>query len=397
MVAPAPKPPAQPSGFHRPGLLVSIARTPLRVGVHGAGEVATASYGVLSTLRPLLDKITFAAVSDADPDLARWAAGRFGAAGWYRSLDEMLERAEIDAVVNLVPVHERGGTSLQVVDAGKHLALEKVLAPTLEEADALIAVAEQRGVVITCSPCNMLYPARQEARRLVREGVIGRVAFAKVRASGPGPAAIHDWPTDPTWYYGPGMGPVLDLGVSGLADMVGIIGPVRRVTAFSGITRATRTVRSGPFEGHVVDVKADDNTVALFDFGDNTFGVFDSSFNVSGTRAPSFEVFGSDGALSIPNNTTEEARGLEMFHQHTGAGLGGWTALDVNRFSAAQRRLDTIGRNAVLDHLVDVVEGRTPNLLTARIARHLLEIAAAISQSAQSGTAVELQTDTFEL
>jgi predicted dehydrogenase len=78
-------------------------------------------------------------------------------------------------------------------------------------------------------------------RRLLDAGAIGKVAFAKVRSSHGGPASWA-FPTDPTWFYQLGAGPLFDLGVYGIHTITALLGPARRVTAFSGITEPTRTV-----------------------------------------------------------------------------------------------------------------------------------------------------------
>ena len=95
------------------------------------------------------------------------------------------------------------------VQASKHLVSEKPLATTMEEANALIETAAAQGLTIVCAPPNMLYPYYQEVRRLIGEGTIGRVAFARVRSSNGGPGATW-WPNDPTWFYQRGSGPLFD-------------------------------------------------------------------------------------------------------------------------------------------------------------------------------------------
>src|SRR5690348_2058950 len=66
----------------------------------------------------------------------------------------------------------------------------------MADADAIEAAARAAGVLVVCSPPNMIYPSRREARRLVEDGAVGQVALAKVRASHAGPAAMS-WPLDP--------------------------------------------------------------------------------------------------------------------------------------------------------------------------------------------------------
>ena len=101
----------------------------------------------------------------------------------------------------------------------------------------------------------------------MQAGAIGQPCFARVRSSHGGPAA-GNWPLDPTWFYQEGSGPLLDMGVYGIHEITGILGPAKRVVAFSGITEQVRTVRGGPFKGKQIDVTADDNTLLMLDFGE---------------------------------------------------------------------------------------------------------------------------------
>jgi predicted dehydrogenase len=76
----------------------------------------------------------------------------------------------------------------------------------------------------------MLARQWREARRLVRDGAVGNVAFARVQSSHAGPAGMA-WPADPTWFYQQGAGPLLDLGAYGIDRITGILAPARRVSA----------------------------------------------------------------------------------------------------------------------------------------------------------------------
>ena len=368
----------------------------LKLGVLGIGAIATVDYGVLPNLHHINDKVSLVALADPIADRAEAAAARFGATEHYGSLDEMLEKADIDAVLNLTPIPAHGATSLRILEAGKHLATEKPLASTMAEADAIIKTATARDLHVVCSPPNMLYPSRIEAARLIRAGVIGKVAFAKVRASHGGPASMMNWPTDPSWFYQEGSGPLFDVGVYGIHEMLGLLGPAKRVSAFSGITEPTRVVRSGPAAGKEVDVTVDDNTLIMLDFGGSTFAVVDGTFNVNAAKGPRLEVFGRAGTLNLPNNLlVDGGRGIDLFRLDAAAGVSGWVDLDLAHLEPAQRRVDKLRRALLADHLADVVAGTTAPVLGADVARHALEIMLKAHESARSGRVVDLQT-TFD-
>jgi predicted dehydrogenase len=374
----------------------SPATGPLRVGVLGAGVIATADYGVLPNMRHIAGKASVTAIADTVPGRAQAVAERFGIPQAFGSLADMLADADIDAVANLTPIPVHAELSLQILASGRHLVTEKPLATTMADADEIAAAARSAGVLVVCSPPNMIYPSRQEARRLVAAGAIGQVALAKVRASHAGPAAMG-WPLDPTWFYQDGSGPLFDIGVYGLDELTGILGPARRVTAFSGITERQRRAVGGAFDGLLIDVTADDNTVMLLDFGDSCFGLADGTFNMHATRAPRLEVFGREGTLVMHYNTNETGPNppVELYQAATPGPegrRGGWAELDLSHLDRGQQHVGRVRRAVLIEHLADCLrEGREPELSLAR-ARHVLEIMIKAMDSARTGEAVELET-----
>lgn len=240
----------------------------------------------------------------------------------------------------------------------------------------------------------MLYPVRREVQRLVRENGIGKVCFARVRSSHGGPAS-GAWPMDPTWFYQKGSGPLFDMGVYGIHDITGILGPAKRVVAFSGITEPVRIVRGGPFKGKKIEVTEDDNTLLMLDFGESTFAVVDGTFNVNAAKSPQIEIFGREGTINLtdsmgPRDPT--APPFEVFRLDAVPGVDGWITPRAHAVLAAQRRFEELGRTAVIEHLVDCVRTGERPILSAEHARHALEIMIGAKESARTGQAISLQT-----
>jgi predicted dehydrogenase len=365
------------------------AQTPLRVGVLGAGGIATIPEGVLPNMHHITDKATVVAVADLLEGRAEEAAAQFGIPEHYSSLDDMLANAGLDAVVNLTPIPAHAETSIKIVEAGKHLAVEKPLATTLAEADAIIDAARARELTIICAPPDMLYSPYVQARNLIREDVIGKVAFARVRSSHAGPGGgPAGWPFDPTWFYQDGSGPLLDMGVYGIHEITGLLGPAKRVTAFAGITEPTRVVRGGPHAGLEIPVTTPDNCLFMLDFGEATFAVVDGTFNVHASRSPKVEVFGRKGAMALFRTDGPD---LEVYRTDVAPGVDGWIA-PSHWPAVADPRREMLKRALLVDHLADCVRERKAPVLSAEHARHALEVMLAAFQSAREGRVIELTT-----
>ena len=273
------------------------AESRLRVGVLGAGMIATIGYGYLPHLGKIRDRVELAAIADLRIDLARSVAEAHEIGRAVESLDDLLA-LDLDAVVNLLPGPAHFTASKRILEAGRHLVTEKPITSTLSEADELLDLADRRNLYIVAAPADMLASEWVRARDLVARGALGKVAFARVQSSHAGAAALS-WPVDPSQFYQQGVGALLDLAVYGLTQVTGVLGPARRVSALSGITVPERPVRGGPFDGMTIPVSAPDNNLVLIDFGDATFAVVDGTFNVVASRSPRMEVFGLEGTLLV--------------------------------------------------------------------------------------------------
>jgi len=361
---------------------------PLRIGILGSGGIAVASYGVLPNLRHYAGQIETVAIADVNVDRAQQVADEYGIRHAFGSLTEMIAGVPLDAVINLTPIPVHFQTCKEILSAGLHLATEKPLASTLAEADELIELAEAQGVTVVCAPPDLLFEPYARAAELVGEKAIGKVAFARVHSSHSGPGGgPNGWPSDPTWFYQQGSGPLLDMGVYGIHEITGILGPARRVVAFSGITESTRVVRGGPHAGLEINVDVDDNALFMLDFGDSTYAVIDGTYNLHASKSPKVEIFGRRGVINV---LTPGGDPLELYRTDLAPGVDGW--VDSPRPLADNQLRQKYGRAIMIGHLAECVRTERRPLLSAEHARHALEIMLAVETSARESRIVELTT-----
>ena len=336
------------------------------------------------------DEVVVTAVADPVEARARAVAAQYAIPAVYPTLEAMLAGADLDLVINLTPIPLHGATSRTILEAGKHLVVEKPIATTMEDADALVELATRKGLTYVVAPPNMLHANRRAAKRLIADGAVGQPCFARVRSSHGGPAA-GDWPLDPTWFYQEGSGPLYDMWVYGIHDITGILGPAKRVVAFSGITEPVRTVRGGPFKGKTIAVTADDNTVLMLDFGGSAYAVVDGTFNVNASRSPQIEIFCRAGTVVLNNPGQDPgAPPLELFRLDAAPGVDGWITPRGRGGDEAQRQ--RYRRAILVKHLVDCLKSGEPPVLSAAHARHALEIMLKAVESARCGRALDLTT-----
>jgi predicted dehydrogenase len=114
---------------------------PPRIGVAGTGSLG---YHHARLLRGVAG-ITFSGFYEADAARAATVAGELGIRA-YPTLDALL--ADVDALSVVTPTRFHHAVARAALEAGKHLLIEKPITATIEEADDLIALAKQKGVMV---------------------------------------------------------------------------------------------------------------------------------------------------------------------------------------------------------------------------------------------------------
>lgn len=115
--------------------------TPLRIGVIGTGSLG---YHHARILRDL-NGVVFKGFFEANTERAGTVARELGIRA-YPTIDALL--ADVDAVSIVVPTSKHHEVAMQALNAGKHLLIEKPITVTLAEADELLALAEQKGLMV---------------------------------------------------------------------------------------------------------------------------------------------------------------------------------------------------------------------------------------------------------
>ncbi len=112
-------------------------------------------------------------VCDLDAALAGRIAAENGAAGIFKTMDEALTDKRINALDICLPHHMHYGAAMQAFAAGKHVFIEKPIANSLSEADAMTEKATASGLVLAVLENFRYEPGVIRASELMAAGVIG--------------------------------------------------------------------------------------------------------------------------------------------------------------------------------------------------------------------------------
>jgi predicted dehydrogenase len=343
---------------------------PLRVGVIGAGRMGMI-HGHLLQVHPETQLVGFA---DRHAGLQSHLESQGLRAPVFSDAAALLEKAAPEAVFVCTPTH----THLEVVRAclarRPHLFVEKPLAATRADAEAILKLARDAGVVHSSGYVYAHLPVVQRAKQLLESGVLGEVLRFTSHAY-----VSEVFGRKSGWFFQKelsGGGVVANMGSHLLFILGWFFGRPRRVTA------TTSSHASG----------LDDSAQALFVFESGASGVLDASWSMPGSQMLSYgvTVAGRRGTLVL------ERERILLHLLEAGAGFeAGW-----NEIHASELQADTafdvsphIGGEAFYRQLQVFVDacrsGRQPfcSLLEACNTQRMID---AIYESAASGRPVEL-------
>lgn len=260
------------------------------IGIIGGGymgkahAVAMSAVGALfgTPLRPRLEMV--AATSDASAERHAQAFGFARGTGDWRKL---VADPKVEAVVVASPPETHLEITRAVAAAGKPLFCEKPLGASLGDAEAMVAAAEEAGIVNMIGFNYIRTPASRYARQLIEEGAIGDITWFRGEHT-------EDFYADPetpaTWRAeGESNGCMGDLAPHMINCALALMGPVSSVMAEIETVHATRG--GAP-------VTNDDQGQIMCRFAGGAMGHLFFSRTATGRKMGYiYEIFGTKGAL----------------------------------------------------------------------------------------------------
>ncbi|HUJ90111.1 MAG TPA: Gfo/Idh/MocA family oxidoreductase [Syntrophorhabdales bacterium] len=297
-----------------------------------------------------VDRTRVIAAADVRIDHLQAFSKEFGVEKAYLDYEEMLAREELDIVSICAYAHDRYRMVVDAVNAGvKGIWCEKAFATSLEEAEAMVALCEEQGVTLIVGHTRRWSPDYQHARRLLKDGAIGKPLSVVCHFSG---SMVHT-------------------GTHAFDVLRFFFGEARWVEA-----RLEPQREKQPDDIHHAKrlVQYDVGGYALVTFENGVYAT------VHGDSKEyflfEFDIMGTEGRLRIGNwlfelfeaEMSEREQGLRELHSKD---TGAWQ--EENPFVAA------------VHHLIDCMEGRSENVSSPRDGMAALEMALAIQESHLNG------------
>lgn len=153
----------------------------IRVGVIGVGSFGELHVAAYQTLWG----VEVTALCDPREERLREVGERYGIVGRHRDYRELCAREDVDLVSVVTPEGEHRAPALAAASQGKHLFVEKPLATTLEDGEAILQAASQAGVQLMVGHLLRFENKYATVKRLLEEGRLGRVVSLHARRNRP--------------------------------------------------------------------------------------------------------------------------------------------------------------------------------------------------------------------
>ncbi len=254
---------------------------PITVAVLGFWHVHAAEYAARVHQHPETELV---GVWDDDPRRGHAGADAVNAA-FVDDLDDLLNNVEAVTVTTATTTHH--ATMLRAAHAGKHIFTEKLLAPTVTEAQEIIAAADDAAVALMVSLPALYHGYTRAIVGELERGRLGELTHCRIRLSNDGASAgwLPDGFYDPAAAVG---GALSDLGCH----------PIYLMQLFLGITPITVSATYGAFSKRPVE----DQAVVTLGYADGAIGVVETGFL---SRDPlSIEIHGAAASLAYDDTAS---------------------------------------------------------------------------------------------
>lgn len=336
----------------------------VRIGIAGSGFMGRTN---AETVTKYLQRARLVAI--AGGSRAPALAAEYGAA-CEPSVETLLARRDIDAVLISTPHAEHAAQAVAAAQHGKHILLDKPMATTVEDCDRILAAVDAARVKLMIMYGQRFRICNIEARRLIRDGAIGKVqsVMELILASG-GLASLPPWQSR-TENCGTFIG-----------HAVHNIDRIRWLTG-AEIASVSAQVRRDPATGNEVA------TMALLSLTNGAMATIWEQWDVA---APAFPRSGSGAWIAGDAGSLD----LDAYGQLRLSRAGEWTTV------AEQEPIDWKGQGmlspvrmkayqAQHQEFVDsILEDRTPSV-TGEDGRAAVEVAVAAYRSAAEGRTIRL-------
>ena len=280
---------------------------------------------------------------------------------------------------------------IESLQNGKHCFSEKPLAMNFQEGLEIQKLANEKGLYVGCAPDTFLGAAGQKARKLIEDNKIGKIVLGTFNLMSHG---MEHWHPNPDFFFKPGAGPVFDVGVYYITQLVNLIGPVKQINAISGTATKERTITSQPRYGDKIKVETPTTLMGSLEFQNNAKVQFFCTWDVWKNNHSTIELYGLDGSMIVPDPNFFS--GDLLISQKD----SDWETINNdNMLLGIPNKSDGEGnkkanyRGIGLSEMIDSIASNRKARCSLELSLHVLEIMDGIIKSAEENKSYQLLTN----
>ncbi|RTL56023.1 MAG: Gfo/Idh/MocA family oxidoreductase [Rhodocyclaceae bacterium] len=339
----------------------------IRFALVGCGRIARRHSDLLGENQIVGAKLS--AVCDLVLEKAKDIGERFGVP-YYTDMHEMMSQNSCDVVVVLTESGLHAEHVVALAPYGKHVIVEKPMALSLSDADAMIRACDLAGVKLFVVKQNRFNVPVQKLRQALEEGRFGKLVLGTVRVRWCREQAYYDQDSwRGTWAMDGG---VLTNQASHHVDLLEwMMGEVDSVFAMSATALAK--------------IEAEDTAVVALRFRSGALGVIEATTAVRPKDLEgSISILGEGGSVEIGGFAVNQMKVWSFAQPQLDDG-------DViGKFSCNPPNVYGFGHQAYYEHVVDCIRNDRQHLVDGLEGRKSLELINAIYESIETGQQVSL-------
>jgi UDP-N-acetyl-2-amino-2-deoxyglucuronate dehydrogenase len=289
----------------------------------------------------------------------------------FEDMHQMMQSVDIDVVVVLTESGNHARNVIDLAQYGKHIVVEKPMALTLDDADAMIEACDHSGCKLFVVKQNRFNVPVLKLRDALEAGRFGKLVIGTVRVRWCRPQSYYDQDSwRGTWAFDGG---VLTNQASHHVDLLEwMMGEVVSVFAMS------RTA--------LVKIEAEDTAVVTLRFKNGALGIIEAT---TAARPKDLEgsisILGEGGSVEIGGFAVNKMKTWEFVNQQ----MGDDEVLD--NYSVNPPNVYGFGHQAYYEHVVDCIKNDKKHLVDGLQGRKSLELVNAIYESVETGQEVQLR------
>lgn len=340
----------------------------LKFAIVGCGRISKRHADLLSSSS--IEGASLVAVCDVLESRAR-RAGELYSVPWYTDMHDMMRSEQVDVISVLTESGYHARHVLELAGYGRHIVVEKPMALTLDDADAMIRACAENGSKLFVVKQNRFNVPVVKLREALEAGRFGKLTLGTVRVRWCRTQAYYDqdeWRG--TWALDGG---VLTNQASHHIDLLEwMMGDVESVYAISARALA--------------EIEAEDTAVVMLRFASGALGVIEATTAIRPVDLEgSLSVLGEGGSVEIGGFAVNQLKIWNFVTPQPG------DEQVKELYSVNPPNVYGFGHQAYYDHVVDCIKNNKHQLVDGLEGRKSLELINAIYESIETGQEVSLR------